>query len=338
VAKNALHICWGNLTRTRLISSGVPQENCIITGAIQMDMLRNEFRSNTVDVKYNLAKTYGLDGNRSWTLFLSSFTYADISTQRLKMNEAVAGTDLKDIVPYYTDSRNILLEWFDALLEKDTEQLFIYRPHPDELNLDSVMILANKYSNFIIIGDGSAKSWIEASDKSYTWYSTTVVEAQLLDKSCAILRPIPLPGDFDSVLLKKGVFIKNLKDFLNLHISKENNNYKPIKHEHIEEYYQTTELPAFINILNLINSLDYQNSLSIKIPFHAKITNQFKSIAIGLINIIKDINIINLDGKSLGNNNSFLHQWMLEMNNQFFTTEELDIISRKILPKLNNIK
>jgi surface carbohydrate biosynthesis protein len=335
LAEQGYHVCWGDITRERLIEAGLSEHNCITTGAIQNDMLRPEYRSDHLEIKQAMGLKYNMDPNQHWTLFLSSFTYADISEQRLKLNEDVAGISLLDIVPYYTKSRNKLLEWFDELLSKDFEGLFIYRPHPDELNLDSVYKLAKKYKNFIILGEGAAKGWIESSDKMYTWYSTTVVEAQLLGKSCAILRPIELPGDFDSVLLKKGDFITSVGQFIDVH--KSNIFIKAIPDEFISSYYKNFDQPAFKNIVNLLSTLSKRDEFSnVKVPNIHYIKNQFKKLMILIIFKLRKYDKLFVSGRDLGSNNNFLARWILEMNNQMLTPKEAIDMENYLLVKMNN--
>lgn len=335
LAKNGYHICWGDITRERLIAAGVSELNCITTGAIQNDLLRKEYRSDHLKLKQAMGLKYKIDPNQNWTLFLSSFTYADISEQRLKLNEDVAGIGLSDIVPYYTKSRNQLLEWFDELLSKDFEGLFIYRPHPDELNLDSVYELANKYENFIILGEGAAKGWIEASDKMYTWYSTTVVEAQLLGKSCAILRPFMLPDDFDSVLLKKGNFITDVNQFVDVH--KSNMFIKAIPDEYITDYYKHFDQPAINNILVLLASIAERDEFSnIKIPKFQYISNQLKKIIILILFKLRKYDKYFVAGRNLGSDNNFFSRWLLEMNNQILSQQEITDMESELFVRINN--
>jgi surface carbohydrate biosynthesis protein len=208
-ATKAFHICWGSKTAERLLNAGIPEDNIKVLGALQLDLLRKEYRRTTHDAKVDLSVKYNLPQQSQWKLFLSSFTYADIDEDRLKMNESVAGTKLSSFVDIHTKSRDEILDWFDKVLQQDRESIFIYRPHPDELSLDKVVELSKKYHNFRIINEGAAKIWIEGSDHILSWYSTTVVESHALDKSYSILRPFELPGDFDSVLLKNGSFVEN---------------------------------------------------------------------------------------------------------------------------------
>ena len=235
-ACKGVHICWGENVADRLEKASVPNENIKIIAPLHLDLLRPEFLES--GMKQKLAESFNLNANKRWALFKSSFTYADIDPNRLKMNENAAGISLADFPVIHTQSRNEILNWLKSALEKDKQTILIYRPHPDELSLDSVYKLQEEFDNFIVIRDRGVKDWINASDVLYTWYSTSIVEAHFMDKPYSILRPYELPDSFDSVLLKNGRFIQSQKDFesdyLSAHVSKD----KAIDGYYMNLYYK----------------------------------------------------------------------------------------------------
>lgn len=244
-AKNSTHICWGPAVVNRLIEGGVPKNNIRVVGPLHLDLLRKEFRENN-SIKRELANAYNLDEKKRWMLFISSFTYADIEKSRLKLNENAAGVSLSDFPAVHTQSRNELLRWFGGILKKDKETIFIYRPHPDEISLESVYFLEKKFNNFVVIKSRAVKDWISASSILYTWYSTSIVEAHFLGKTYSILRPFELPSSFDSVLLKHGKFIKNYDDFEIDFFQDDENRIKSIEEVHIKQFYLIDEfMPSF---------------------------------------------------------------------------------------------
>lgn len=332
VATRATHICWGPATAERLQSVGVPKENAPIIGAVQLDLLRREYLDDTAELRARLSTLYGLDTKKRWVLFLSSFTYADIAPNRLAMNEAAAGIPLDSFVPIYSNSRNELLRWFERVLEKDKDTEFIYRPHPDELNLNPVNSLKEKYSNLKVISDGPAKTWIEASDTIFSWYSTTVVESHVLGKPYSILRPYPLSGDFDSVLLKHGVFIESYDDFEARYFQKTTEPKFAIDSKFIDLYYSIDpEKPSFIKTVDLIEDLlDKPAEFSFKFSLSERIGN------ISKIMIIKAIYFLwhrwqgDLNKYKSRINNNFIVRWLLEMDAQIATEEEIAELTKRL--------
>ena len=212
-AKKAIHMCWGTKVKERLLKKGISSKNLKVLGAPHLDLLRKEYRNDIINLRNVFSDMFKLDNKKRWTLFLSSFSYADISDSRLKMNESAANTNLESFREIHTTSRNKIIDWLTKILEKDTNNIIIYRPHPDELNLVSVEKLEKKYYNFRIIRHSAVKDWIEVANNIYSWYSTSVVEAHFLDKPYSILRPVVLPKSFDSVLLRHAYFITEYSEF-----------------------------------------------------------------------------------------------------------------------------
>ena len=326
-ATESHHICWGPATRDRLIGAGVNPSVVHTLGALQMDLLRKEFRLGK-ELKNSLTEKFELSQNRQWVLFLSSFTYADIEPSRLKMNEKVAGAELSSFVGIHTASRNEILNWLDRIVEKFPEREFIYRPHPDELALDKVYKLERKHKNFNVINYGSAKLWIEAADHIWSWYSTTVVEAHFLEKSYSILRPIELPDDFDSVLLKKGKFITTFDKLYTASIESASIGSYALDVNDVNEYYTSDKIPVFEKIRCLLNDLSNGNS-AITSGFVSLLPHRVKSIVLSVfIPIILSENKVI---KRVVNKYSFLTSWRAEFKNQFNSENDHIMV-------LNNIK
>lgn len=279
LAMNYKHICWGSATERRLLGSGIKSENCVLTGALHMDLLDSSTEASH-QAKFNLSSKFNLSPDKKWKLFLSSFTYADISKASLKQNEKVANTELNYFKDIHTQSRDELLLWFDAVLKKDPSSYLIYRPHPDEADLSKLTGLQTKYKNFKVISFGAAKDWIQASELILSWYSTTVVESHFLKKPYVILRPIPLPDAFDSVLLKKGKFIESLSAFENEVYFSDNYVDMALRNQDVESYYGSLQGNALANISKLLESTANKEMPAMKkIP----ITDKIKTILASLV-------------------------------------------------------
>lgn len=334
-AKKGVHICWGPRTKNRLMQAGVPDENCPVTGAIQLDFLRPELCQTQEEMRSAVSSQYNLPIDETWTLFLSSFTYADISDQRLLMNENIVGTNLESFRKTHTKARDGIIQWFEKILLEDTKTVFVYRPHPDELNLEKVQDLAKRFDNFHIISSDAAKTWIIACDRLYTWYSTTIVEAQFLDRSCLILRPTELDENFESVLFEAGKFVTTYEEFQLAHFAGSSTRQFSIPEDHIWQYYLNTEYPAFFNIANIIfDAIARQPLKKHKVTLSQYLKNYSKMIVIHILNIVLKSRIISIKSKNLGFNQNFLHRWLIEMDNQFVSSEEQKKFTENIRPKI----
>ncbi len=323
-AQNALHLCWGEKTEERLKTAGVPLSNLKVLGAPHLDLLRKEYHKNSKSLRNELGSLFNLDKNKRWTLFLSSFTYANISDSRLKMNEDSAGVKLESFREIHTNSRDKLLDWFTEILEKDTKNIFIYRPHPDELNLDSVIQLEEQYSNFRIIRYSAVKDWITASDVIYSWYSTSVVEAHFLDKPYSILRPLVLSESFDSVLLKHATFITEYNEFEKDYFKNDSERRTAIDDFHINQYYQIDKVrPAYKNYCDFLEEVYYSKKQNYTLYFKNKIIAKLKSISVVFVYFLyKHFKIDLKKYRKEDLKRNFFIEWFIEMDNQIVSSDE----------------
>lgn len=324
------HICWGWKTVDRLRCSGVPPEYIHLLGALQLDLLRVEY-ANPASSREYLSRQYGLSSSKRWNIFLSSFTYADISDDRLKMNEAVAGTDLSSFVEIHTRSRDEILKWFEQVMLKDPDSIFIYRPHPDELSLDKVLALQDYFDNFVVISDGAAKLWIEASDRIYSWYSTTVVESHFMNKAYSILRPFKLPSYFDSVLLRHGKFIESYDEFELAYVSGDNDRDKAIEDQFVNMYYKTDNVsPSFVLLCDLLESLTGKGFFLPRVSFPLVFGFKVKSFLVAVVYFMYIRN-----GFLFFNKFGKLKSWFDEFDAQFSSSKERDFVKNAILHRIN---
>lgn len=324
------HICWGPKTAERLKGCDIPVSNLHLIGAPQLDLLNRKFL-NFSKAKGALSVDFNLSLEKKWNLFLSSFTYADISDDRLAMNESVAGTELSSFKILHTKTRDKVLEWFETALRQDTSSIFIYRPHPDELNLEKVELLGEKYSNFHVISYNSAKFWIEASDSIFSWYSTTVVESHYMNKNYVILRPFDLPENFDSVLLKRGKFVTTEKEFLALY--KTATSTMALKDCDVLDYYinSNDSILAVEHLPDLISKDSGENGVSFS--FLELLPHRIKTLIVIFLNMLikKEYSYI---GKKIFNL-KFFSDWKNEIVGQRATKLESLEMQKRIRMKVD---
>lgn len=330
-AKNAIHVCWGVRTKQRLEEFGVRERNLLMTGAPQLDLLSMVDSELCAKLKGELGRKFGVNAQLNWVLFLSSFTYADIASDRLRMNEAVADARLGDFVDIHTGSRNEIVSWLSSALDQYPDRIFIYRPHPDELSVSVVQALAHKYENLKIISFGSAKQWIMASDVILSWYSTTVVESHYLRKMYRILRPVELPSDFDSVLLKKAKFTREREVFMADLEDCSRGRGLPLSDSDILEYYDNVSgYSASDNIVAYVARLIGQHH---KQAFDVSLLSLARAKLISL-SVFLVFLLYSASGKVWGKKylyrSAFLGRWFSEFDNQFCDQSEIDDVKRGI--------
>lgn len=258
-AKEALHLCWGDETRNRLMRAGVSSKNALVVGPVQMDTLRPEFDEIYLS-KNDLAEIYDLNPDRDWVLFISSFSFANLSEDEYNLIRKSYGDRIIDFKNISIISKQKIIEWLLLALVEYPSKIFIYRPHPSE-NQDEVLLnIAKTYPNFHIIRDLTIKQWIKCSDKILTWYSTAAAEVYFSGKHCSILRPVSIPHNWEVSIYNNATVISSVDEFIkNIEI---NNSQFPLDVNIFNKYYhEKDEIPSYMKICdvleNVINTDDF---------------------------------------------------------------------------------
>ncbi len=245
-ACNASHICWGEMTRDRLhMQAGIEDRKLFLTGHITLDFFRKEL-IGYYKTREELLKEFQIPRSKKVCLFISSFSYVDLPDQMISNTKTIdLGFALEDFVKVSVSSQKEILNWITIILEKDSETVFIYRPHPAEANNQRLSELAKQYNNFYVISEFSVKQWIIACDVLYTWYSTALAEIYASGKGCHILRPLPIPLEMELSICTEAEFITDFDSF-EATLTDCNPGF-PIKEEIISyNYYIDRNEPAYI--------------------------------------------------------------------------------------------
>lgn len=262
MAKEVLHICWGNAPRNNLIKAGISPNKAVVVGPVHMDFLRPEF-SCYYKPKEVLFNEFGLDTRKKTILFISSFSYASLDEKQLTALSKILGESfVKEFLRISVQSQNQFLDWIEKLLSENPPLTFIYRPHPAENDNVRLKRIENTYANFKIICDYSVKQWIIVTDKIYTWYSTSIAEAFFSNTPCAIIRPIMIPKELEVTIMHNTPKITNYTMFRES-IDIEQNAL--IDANIVKEYYDVDNLlPAYIRISNLLEIVIKSNCYDLK--------------------------------------------------------------------------
>jgi surface carbohydrate biosynthesis protein len=251
-AKEAVHLCWGEEPRRRLLRAGIAEDRAIVVGPVQMDSLRTEYNELYIS-REEMASRFTLDDDKDWVLFISSFTYINMGTEEFETEVKHLGKRLYDFLQISIISRNEILEWLEAAALQYPDKIFVYRPHPSEKGDILLEKMAVKHSNFRIIRDLPIKHWIKASNKILTWFSTSTAEVYFSKKSCAILRPVPLPHEWDlaiyngaKLISDKNIFVESISD---------KDEQFPLDESRLKEYFGVTEKQSHIRICDLLEQI-----------------------------------------------------------------------------------
>ncbi len=260
LAKNIYHFCWGENNYRRLLKNGIDNKRLRICGAIQLDFLRHEFDEFYLN-KQEIADRYGLNSQKDWLLYISSFSYVNN-----KVITKYTAKELKDekFVREFSDisvqSQKATLEWFEKLLINQPNLIIIYRKHPVEA--DNVLLnkMIEKYpKNFYDIHELSVKQWIKVCDIVTTWFSTSAAEIYMAQKSMYLIRPYHIKKEYDVPFYYNAECIDTCEKLLAV-VSQHNEKQEfPISENVIQEYYSITGRPAFKRVADAIDEIAEKN-------------------------------------------------------------------------------
>lgn len=294
LACNGYHISWGKNFTEQLLKIGIEEKFICETGSIRLQQTRST-KYTRIDLVEKIEKN--IDINKKWTLFISSYSWKNLSNKNLKEVEKRGRKNVKNYRETVIKSYNMTLSWIEEKLILDQESEFIYRLHPSEIKDEKLIRLEKKYKNFYVIKELELKEWIANSDEIELWISTGIAEVIVLDKPFRIIRPIQLEKNVEIQGFEIFDKIKTLEEYLYLKNGEENL-FKGKKY--LQNIYTTSknseeETINFINkILNeTVEEIEIKNIKKIKIILRELIKDSLKFIGVKLnLKFIKKINKI----------------------------------------------
>ncbi len=252
------HICWGENTKQRLMAKyNVAEEFLKVCGYISLDFYRDEFRS-FIKPKEELFNEFGLDTEKTTSLFISSFAIATMP----KENMGTAPGDFNEVFVKNTiDSQKAVLDWFGTACKEFPDHQFIYRAHPSESDNPVLLKLAEEIPNFFYISKYPVKHWIVNCDKIYNWTSTSAAEVYAAGKQAFILEPVPVDHRVTYPFFEGGQTIKTYEEFAaSVRLDKTAEN-QPLDTTKFRECYMQSETPVYKNLCDVLeetyNSTEY---------------------------------------------------------------------------------
>ena len=236
-----------------------------------MDFLRPEF-SGYFEDRESLCRAHGLNPAKRMMLYISSFGYASMDEDEVRQLSDMAGTDFTEFAKVNREGMTETLAWFERYLEAHPEVELVYRRHPSEWSCPQLAALAEKRQNFHIIFSGSVKQWITAADTIGIWMSSAVAEVYFAGKTCHVLRPHPIPHEFDPVIYNDARTVSSYEAFTAA-MAAEDPPF-PIAPAMIEAYFShDAKTPAYVRMANLLEEV-HKNPPRTE-PFSAGYTPHF---------------------------------------------------------------
>jgi hypothetical protein len=321
----------------------VNQDLVEVTGHISLDFLRNNIRPYYLN-RNDLFQKFCIPKDKVVCLFISSFSYVGLTKTGLDDLKSKAGEFIEELYNVSILSQRVIIEWIESILMKNQDIVFVYRPHPAEVNNINLKNIEKNYNNFRIIRDLSVKQWILASDKIYTWFSTSIVEAYYAGKMCNILRPYPIRKEIDCIIYNNAQFITTYDKF-ETSLEVDNIDF-PIPIDDIHAFYQVDEtVPSYIKISNLLERVKYDNKYKIpaklirecdeypKQPLIRRIKIKTYEIIDGTF-LMKLYKLVFKKNKNINSELSEDMKWTKEVEcNDYASKEEID----KIISRIQNV-
>ena len=254
-AKRAYHLCWGEYSKRRLLNAGIDQDHLPITGALQLDLMRESFLPYW-KTRQEIAEEYDLRADSKWLLYISGFVYPQ--NEALLGIQRRAGKDVSAQAVLQAQSRTKMTEWFRKLLDDNPHISVIYRPHPLEWNTEEIRELVKEYpKQFYVIDSLSIRQWITVSDLIITWRSTSVLECAAAGKPFLVARPDKVDPEEDAIIYEGIPAIENGADFVDsIRAALDNQNTGHlIRSLHYHEFVEIEDCPSCMRISNVIDSI-----------------------------------------------------------------------------------
>lgn len=254
LAMEAIHLCWGNISKKRLISNGIKEENAVVVGSLNVDMDMIKFESIYKN-KIELSQRFNIPVDNKWILFISSFSVTDLNMANINgLNGKFGEVNTKEFVDISYKSKEMILQWLKQYAKQQDAEI-IYRPHPAEKKDKCLNEIEFELKNFHVISQDSVRTWIKNCDYINTWISTSIIDAYFMNKNCSVLRPIELPKDMDIKIYSNAKFLITYEEFY-----KYNNMIKeikfPINKDEIIQYYDIDKnLYAYERICDLLEKI-----------------------------------------------------------------------------------
>ncbi|EOS81953.1 hypothetical protein C817_00124 [Dorea sp. 5-2] len=255
-ARNIYLFCWGENCFQRLLDSGINSKYLYISGAIQLDFLRQDFEDYYLS-REDIANRYNLNGEKKWLLYISSFSYVDnVLINKYTAHEFNDNEFVKNFSDVSIRSQRKTLEWFEKLILKNKDIIIIYRKHPMESKSILLKQMTKKYpKQFYDLSELSVKQWIKVSDIITTWFSTSIAEIYVANKPMFLVRPYLIEKEYDVPFYYDAKCIDSFEK-LNLIVGSINESeILPIPKSSIESYYSINDKPAYMRIVDKVEDI-----------------------------------------------------------------------------------
>lgn len=188
-AREVWHLVWSNDFKLKLEEVGVNPSKIYVTGNMRLDSL------------FSIRPKKKVKRNESrQLLYPSSFGMTIMSKDYIKnVEKSIEVSKLERQLLFMEQERKNSFKILYRIAERNTDLNIIIRPHP-HVRVDLLEktfyddVEGKKLVNISFERKGSIKEFFEQEGRVLVWHSTTLLEAAILGKECAILSPSGFPS------------------------------------------------------------------------------------------------------------------------------------------------
>jgi surface carbohydrate biosynthesis protein len=214
----AYHVAWHDPFKNYLISNGVNPKNITITGNISYANLKiSTQKKSEIEVKISsYLETKHRRRFNEIVFFPLNYAWSFLTDDQI--NKRISnGYDSKVAWEYRSYSiacRNEFLKWLIPAAIAFPDKLFLVRPHPNVLPNQYHELIPNLPENILVTHDFTIHDWIMVAGKVLSSWSTSILDASLAGKKCALMTPYARPDWLDVEWNNQVDNISNLESFL----------------------------------------------------------------------------------------------------------------------------
>lgn len=275
------HVCWGE-NEKRWLSEfcKIDPSYTKVLGCPIQDFYRKEFESLLIP-KEALFSQFQIDPQKNTLLFVSSFSSVDLPDTEIFGDASV----WEDTIKSAYRSQQVILKWFEQLLQEHPEFQLVYRYHPAEKSNPSIKKLSQKYPNFYAISEYPIRHWVAACDKLLNWCSTSLIEMYCSGKETYLLRPVDVLPKDDIIIFQDARAIRTYDELVR---SLQNYPGFPVPDNSILKWYSITNTPAFQRIGDWLIETYHDSGYSSP---PTKGVSQHSAFSRELAGIVRDISV-----------------------------------------------
>lgn len=251
LAKEVVHIAWGEATKKRLVrTAGILPERVKVTGHIGMDFLRPEFASYYFS-RAEICKEFSINPKSVLCLFSSDYGTASASDEVIEQKVKLYGEWRREVLLCARKNKAEIIKWISTITCQNKNIVFIYRPHPGE-QIDDVRKAVAAIANFRIIDKYSVQQWITICDMFYSSFSTTAVEAYFAGKNVQILCPYNYSDEGKTRVFTNADIIATYSDFAD---SIQTPKMNVLDSKYLKQYFDNDKHYSFIKYADVFEKV-----------------------------------------------------------------------------------